>query len=166
MKDLLNKVSSYNILNNLLPGGVFVFLLRRMTSFNLYDENAVIQLIICYFAGMIISRFGSVIVEPVLRKFVKFAEYPDYIKASKKDAKIEILLETNNTYRSFAALFVVLFLAELYEVLEKKLPVCENIRFFLIFIVLFLLFVISYIKQTKYIVNRVKEALKEDSVKK
>ena len=44
----------------------------------------------------------TVIIEPILKKtnFVKFRDYPDYINASKKDGKIELLSEVNNTYRT------------------------------------------------------------------
>jgi len=89
MKDLLSKISSYNILNNLFPGGVFVFLLKCVTPFNLNEKNIAIELIMFYFIGMVISRIGSIIVEPILRKFMEYVDYSDYTKLLKRTLKLE-----------------------------------------------------------------------------
>jgi len=166
-KELLNKISSYNIFNNLLPGVVFVFLLQCTTSFNLLGskKSVITELFIYYFAGMVISRIGSLIVEPVLKKvkIIQFEPYSNYIEASRKDPKIEILSESNNTYRTFTALFIVLILSKLYEISETIFPVIVKFRFLLIVVLLLLLFIFSYRKQTGYIAHRIKETLKVDS---
>jgi hypothetical protein len=163
-KELLNKISSYNIFNNLLPGVVFVFLLQRATSFNLRcGENIITELFIYYFAGMIISRIGSLIVEPVFKKLklIQFEPYSNYIEASRKDPKIEILSENNNTYRTFIALSIVLIFFKSYEFLERVCPVIVKFRFLLIVVLLLLLFISSYRKQTRRIVSRIKRSLKK-----
>src|SRR5690242_15561755 len=110
MKDLLDKLSSYNLFNYLLPGTIFVAGAERVTNYRFRSDSIVIDLFAYYFIGLVISRLASLVVAPLLEKieFVKFAPYPDYISASDKDAKIDVLSEQNNTYRTLAALFLAL----------------------------------------------------------
>ena len=101
MKEILDKITSYNIFNYLLPGTLFVYILGNYVGYNLVVENPIIGGFLYYFVGMVVSRFGSVLIEPILVyiKFLKFEDYKNYISASKKDIKIELLSEVNNTYK-------------------------------------------------------------------
>src|SRR3989344_7226229 len=85
MKDILDKITSYNLFNYLLPGVLFVAILDRFTLYSLVQENLVIGAFVYYFVGLVISRFGSLVVEPILRwtSFLKFVSYSDFISASK-----------------------------------------------------------------------------------
>ena len=91
MKDILQKLSSYNIFNYLLPGIVFVALLRLFTSYNLIVNEVIVGAFLYYFIGLIISRIGSLVIEPILKKtsLINFSDYGNFISASKKDEKIE-----------------------------------------------------------------------------
>ena len=169
MKDLLEKLSSYNIFNYLLPGILFVGLGKEITSFSLVQDNLLIGLFFYYFIGLIISRIGSLTLEELLRnkkiKFVKFAEYEDYIKASKLDPKIEILSEQNNMYRSLCMLSIALILLKIYDLVWGS-GSSENAAIIFIFLTgLLVLFLFSYKKQTeKYVVKRVNIALEKEEV--
>jgi hypothetical protein len=90
MKEILEKISSYNLFNYLLPGTVFVFVLAKISEHNFIQKDLLIGAFLYYFIGLIISRIGSVIIEPLLKKwnFLKFAEYSDFVIYSKKDDKI------------------------------------------------------------------------------
>jgi len=44
MEKFFEKISSYNLLNNLLPGAVFCYLLKYFTSINLISEELNIPL--------------------------------------------------------------------------------------------------------------------------
>ena len=102
MNEILNKISSYNLFNNLFPGVLFVVIADYFTSFSFTQSDIVSGLILYYFIGLLISRVGSLIVEPFLKwtKLLKFADYHKYVAASKTDPTIEILSEINNTYRT------------------------------------------------------------------
>jgi hypothetical protein len=158
MKDLLDKLSSYNLFNYLLPGVLFVVFLDRYTRFSLIQENLVMGGFVYYFIGLVISRFGSLIVEPALKKvsFVKFAKYEEYIVASKQDPKIEILSEANNTYRTLCATFALLGIAKIYEWLGVKMGMGSSTTAHLVVVLLFVLFLFSYRKQTAYVSSRVR----------
>lgn len=86
MKDLIDKLTTYNIFNYLFPGVLFVVLAKATTDYNFIQENNFLGAFLYYFIGMTISRFGSVVIEPILRKinFVKFRDYQEYAKASKQ----------------------------------------------------------------------------------
>lgn len=122
LKDLIGKLSSYNLFTNLLPGILFVALLRELTNLNLIFEPIFLGLFLYYFIGIVINRIGSLVIEPILRKikFLTFIDYSKFVKASKMDEKIEILSENNNMCRSLVALCLTLLLAIGYERLMSK----------------------------------------------
>ncbi|TRN14320.1 hypothetical protein DM586_10210 [Vibrio fluvialis] len=157
MKDFLEKISSYNIFNYLLPGVVFVVVTKSLTKYNFVQEDIIIGIFIYYFIGLVISRIGSVVIEPILKKirFVEFSEYRDYLDASKKDNLIEILSESNNMYRTFLSLFISLSLLKLYEHYSVKIIFLNDYSSEIVISGLIFLFAFSYRKQTNYITKRV-----------
>ncbi len=151
MDGLINKISSYNLFNYLLPGSIFVAIFESITPHTIIQTDLLVNAFLIYFIGLVISRIGSLIVEPVFRKFVTFSNYQDFINASKNDEKIEVLSEANNTYRTFIALFITIFFIKVYYFLIPS----NNYGFYILIFFLFILFIFSYIKQIKYITKRV-----------
>src|SRR5690554_5225809 len=102
VENFIDKLSSYNIFNYLFPGVLFCVIADRYFFIPLVQDSIVTGLFLYYFVGLVISRFGSLVLEPIMKrlKIVKFSEYSDFINAVKSDPKIEILSETNNMYRS------------------------------------------------------------------
>lgn len=158
MKDLLDKISSYNIFNYLLPGILFVVVLDKIASLRLIQDDIIIAAFVYYFVGLVISRFGSLVIEPLLKKisFVKFASYTDFVAASQKDAKLEVLSEVNNMYRTLLSMLVLLLVAFAYRFLELKWPGLGVWSPYILIVLLFVLFLFSYRKQTEYVAKRVK----------
>src|SRR3989344_4784542 len=156
MKEILDKVTSYNLFNYLLPGTLFVVILERFTQYSFTQENLIISAFVYYFAGLVISRIGSLVVEPIFKKFefVKFAEYKDFVIASKSDSKLEDLSEANNMYRTFVSMFVFLFLFKLYELFSYRFVFLTNYEDYILILILLIIFVFSYRKQTSYIKSR------------
>lgn len=158
MQDIFEKISSYNLFNYLLPGVLFVTILEKFTAHSLTQENLVIGAFIYYFVGLVISRFGSLFIEPVLRKvsFLKFGDHEDFVSASKNDPKIGTLSEASNMYRTFAAMFFLLMLVKVYEFVEYEFPVIKEWNSYVLVLLLLLMFLYSYRKQTQYITRRIK----------
>lgn len=158
MKELLDKLSSYNIFNNLLPGVLFVQLLNALTNYKVSLDNIVIGATLCYFFGLICSRVGSLLLGPLLLKFnfVKFSTYKEFVVACEQDSKIELLSEVNNMYRTFFSMFIVLIVIKLYEWLSRNYLVLVILAPYISILTLTLLFVFSFKKQTKYINERIK----------
>ena len=66
LAQIVEKISSYNIVNNLYPGILFVYVLKIMFGTNLLSNNWFENLIVFYFVGMVLSRIGSIIIEPAM----------------------------------------------------------------------------------------------------
>ena len=157
MKELLDKLSSYNIFNYLLPGILFSVLVSKMTELELVQKDLVVGVFVYYFVGLILSRFGSLIIEPLLKKmkFLKFADYKDFVQASSKDEKIEILSEANNMYRTFIATFILLGMVKLYYLITNKWTFINENSDWILILLIAGMFLFSYRKQTNYITKRI-----------
>lgn len=162
MKEIIEKISSYNLLNYLLPGIVFSFFIEKTTTFSFLPENILVLAFLCYLIGMIISRIGSLIIEPLLKKarFIKFKDYREFVKASKDDVKLDILSEQNNIYRSLIAMILMIGIAKLYEWGISMFPIIKELNLIIILAFLFVLFLYAYKKQSSFIYKRIEEYLK------
>jgi len=158
MSDLLGKISSYSLFNYLFSGVLFVVLADAFTSYSFIQSDIVIGVFLYYFIGLVMSRIGSLIVEPLLKKtsFVKFTEYSDYVVASREDSSLEVLSEANNMYRTIISVcFGVIFL-KLYEILQLRFMIVGENKDYILLIILLVIFLFSYKKQTGYITKRIK----------
>jgi hypothetical protein len=161
MAEFLNKIATYNIFNYLLPGVIWAVVASRITQYDFLQGDLVVGLFFYYFIGLVISRFGSLVIEPLLRalSFVKFTEYSAFVIASKNDAKLDLLSEAQNTYRTIASLFVALMLLKAYELLEEGHAALRGKGIYILLTVLLLMFLFSYCKQTAYISKRIEADL-------
>ncbi|WP_374711600.1 hypothetical protein [Symbiobacterium terraclitae] len=155
MKDLVEKVSSYNLFNYLFPGAIFSMLAGKITDYKLAPDDLLSALFAYYFIGLVISRIGSLVVEPILVRasFLPKSVYRDYVAASKKDPKLETLVEVSNMYRTVCAMFLSLMLIKLIEIIEAS--VGHGAVMYVGFMVLTALFALAYRKQSTYINDRV-----------
>jgi hypothetical protein len=158
MSELLSKLSSYNLFNYLLPGVLFAVLSGDLIRFPVIQRDLISAAFLCYFLGLVISRFGSLVIEPLLKKlsFVRYGDYRDFVRASQKDEQIVVLSEVNNTYRTLTALFVLLLLLKIYAKIEWKFPFFKPWDSLIVGVLLLVMFLFSYRKQTSYITKRIK----------
>ena len=157
MNELLSKLSSYNLFNYLLPGVVFSITVEAWTPYSISKGDLLSDAFVFYFAGLVISRIGSLLVEPALKKlrFVTFADYTDFVAAAKKDPQIEILSEANNTYRTILSTLLLVLIAKIYSAIEPFYFPMTTLRPYIIAVGLVALFLFSYRKQTQYVAKRV-----------
>ena len=158
MNELINKISSYNIFNYLFPGVIFAVLASEITRYHLVQQDIFTGAFLYYFMGLVVSRFGSLIIEPLLKwlSFVKFADYKDFVAASKQDEKLEILSEVNNTYRTLFSVFSLLLMLKLYTKIEERVAFLKEWGFMILVVLLLVMFLFSYRKQSTYITKRIK----------
>jgi len=164
MKEFLEKISSYNLFNYLLPGVIFVVLCKYFNALDLVQKDLLLGVFFYYFVGLIISRIGSLIIEPILKKinFVIFTPSKDFISASAKDSKLEMLSEANNMYRTFSSLFILIGFIKLYEFLSSKWPIVNQWISEVLIGCFIILFMFSFRKQTQYIKRRVEKHLTKE----
>ena len=158
MSDLLTKISSYNIFNYLLPGILFAVGSDAWLNTPIIQKDILLTAFVCYFAGMVVSRIGSLIIDPIAKQigFVKYASYPDFVRAANTDPKIEVLSEVNNTYRTLCSLFLCMVTLKIYLTVEGMIPSLASARLPIMVIALLVIFAMSYRKQSAYITKRVK----------
>lgn len=163
MEKVLDKISEYGIINNIFPGAVFVYALDLLFKIKIQTDDVLIMIFVYYFVGVILSRVGSIVVEPVLKKFklLNRADYKEFVAAEKKDEKIQILLGVGNMYRTLIAVIIMLAVTKGVNELVSICPGLKVVAIVCGVICLLILLIISYRKQTDYIRKRV-ECLKEE----
>lgn len=157
MNELLEKIGTYNIFNYLLPGVVFSVFVSKLTPYELVQDDILAGAFVYYFVGSVISRIGSLLVEPILKwtGFVSFSTYDDFVCASKNDDKIEVLSEANNMYRTICSLFLCIAVAYIYGIAADRIYILREVLPGICVVGLFVLFAFSFRKQTIYINKRI-----------
>ena len=158
MEKIIERVSTYNIFNNLFPGVVFSIFCDKFTNLPLLQNSIVEGIFWYYFIGLVINRVGSIIVQPGLKIFglLEEAPYVDFISASQIDEKNDLLSEVNNMYRTIVSMILMFLIAVIGSEIIDDITGYLNYVLFGCIAFLFLLFLYSYKKQTSYIVKRVK----------
>lgn len=165
MEKIFEKISSYNILNFILPGIVYSFLCKNVLDISVPGGGFFESIFLYYAIGLVISRVGSVIIEPILvkMKIIRRAEYTDYVKADSKDVKLEVLLEMNNSFRTFISLILVFGITALINEFLYYHPSYNYLAIAIALVAVLIVFVLSYRKQTSYIRDRVEKAIKRNT---
>lgn len=179
IEKIIDKVSGYEILNGIIPGAVYVYFINRITPFSIVADDICVSLILYYFIGTIISRIGSLIIEPLINKKVvyrtgtkvTYSPYEDYVKAETKDSagRIKAVSSLNNMYRSFESLGICVLVTYMFSVVWQGIGVTEFVIRLLAVVGLLslvLLFALSSKKQTRYLTKRVQELRKTDGEQK
>lgn len=175
LTQIVEKISSYNIFTNLYPGIIFCHLFKYMTNVEIIGENWLENLIVFYFVGMLLSRIGSIFIEPALQQIKTIgkneplllrAPYEHYVEASSEESSLlPVLSEVNNTYRTLLSTFICLFFCKAYfgiknVLVVNKIMFLEIIDDWLLLLFLVFIFLCSYIKQTSYIRKNVETYMK------
>lgn len=161
MNELINKLSSYDIFTNLVPGSAVLLSMDQIGLTRSSDLDVVPQVLLYYLVGMIISRFSSIVVEPVLKAIgiVKYSEYADYVFACKADPKIERIVESSNMYRSMIGASIVVCMIAIFATLpHHTAPYTNRCLWIAGSASLVTLFIISFAKQASFISQRVEIA--------
>lgn len=171
MEKLLEKLSSYQLFNYLFPGIIFINLIDLLTSINVPQNRLEFMVFFYYIAGMVLSRIGSVVIEPFYKGCccIVFAGYKDYLEASKQESKIDILSMENNTYRTLIATFVSLLVVYCLDLAQWFRDFNDSKYAVPVYLALLIvLFTLSYRKQTSFIRKRVHHKVNkkdEDEIK-
>lgn len=165
MDKFIEKLGEYKIFNYLLPGIIFTYLLKYYVGIDIFQSNVIEMAFIFYFIGSVISRFGSVVIEEILKKikYIKHSNYNDYINAVKKDDFIKKLLISNNTYRTLCAGFLLILIIKGVKELVNYFNLQTGIIYTIVIIFGFILYLLSFKKQTGIIVKRVDKVKSEEN---
>lgn len=158
---LIEQVSDYELLNNIVPGALYVVMTERLTSFRPTSGNVWPDIVIYYFAGMVIGRLGSLCLEPIIKRITKTTGEPhaDYVMAEQYDSQVRKLSAINNMYRTYASASLCLALTVGFDQVSKLIPsigLSSHVVAIAACILLMILFACSYKKQTELVASRVR----------
>lgn len=165
LKLVIDKLSQYNFLTNILPGTVLCVILKYLVGYDLIPDDYYQAGIVFYFVGMVNSRVGSLVIEPILKaiSWVKFAPYSEFLRAEKEDAKLTILSQENNVFRSYISLMFISIWGYIYKNCSLDLRLSLNNESLVLIVILFVLFLFAYKKQTSFVRKRVENIIKNKS---
>jgi hypothetical protein len=108
---VFEKLSSYNLVTNLVPGAVLAVALRYAGLPLVDPEKVGTFLVLAYALGAVSSRLGSLILDPALHrsKILPSRDYKAFVEVSATDPKMDVLVETANGYRTFTSAGVLFF---------------------------------------------------------
>lgn len=162
---LFEKISHYEILNNLIPGSALCLILNYI-GYPILEYNGWVCIVICYLVGIINSRFSSVAIEWICKKthLIEWRDYELYNKAKKERPFIATLQESANMFRAFFSVFFISLCAYGIMKLSIKWTWLAQYGMLILLVALLLLFALSYCKQiNKYVVKNIDEVVKETS---
>ena len=152
MDEMLRKISSYDFLNSLIPGAALMFFLEEFELVSFGQINAFVLVALAYILGIIASRVGSLVLEPLaIRLGLISRDYRLYVSAEKVDGKLPGLVAISNMYRSLAGALIVLAVLAGGSLVAAELRGFFHVGFgFICFLLLFF----GWIKQERYVFKR------------
>lgn len=162
MDELVKQMDSYHLFNYLVPGVVGTEAVAWLLNIRV-DVNVVASFFIFYFAGLVISRIGSIAVEPILKliRLVHFEPYSDYLKAAKKDDRLELMSQENNTYRTYTAMCITIIGVFIYSQTKHLNPHLKShaLAVGTALVAVTILMGLAYRKQTGFVTKRIRHGL-------
>lgn len=156
---LFEKISHYEILNNIIPGSALCLILSYI-GYPILEYNVWACIVICYLVGIVNSRFSSVAIEWICKKIhlIEWRDYESYNKAKKERPFIATLQESANMYRAFISVFLISLCGYSLMKLSTKWSWLVQNGIWVLLVALLVLFVFSYRKQiNKYVVKNIDE---------
>ena len=162
MDEMIKKLSAYDLINILIPGWALAFTLKPCGYADITDDNLVSMIVISFILGVIASRVGSLVIEPIAIKFKLVRhDYEHYARAQAADDKLGTLTSVSNMYRMLAGAVVVLaVLALCASVLDEH----RNCIYVCLGMASFLLFSAGWVKRERYVAHRVQIFGKDENV--
>lgn len=163
LKLVIDKLSQYNFLTNILPGSVLCIILKYLVGYDLIPDDYYQAGIVFYFVGMVNSRLGSLVVEPLLKAilWVKYAPYSDFLQAEKEDSKITLLSQENNVFRSYITVMFISAIVYIYKNYSLDWRCLMRDEPLVLIISLLVIFLFAFRKQTSFVRKRVEKFIKK-----
>jgi len=167
LSGFIEKLDTYNIITNLLPGAFFFITFKVLFETLLWSDGLVEIAVLCYFIGLIIGRIGSLVIPYCFDKWrwVEHASREDYVRAVNLDSKIATLSEVRSYYRALLACSLVLFISWIVQTVHLVWN-CNSLNWRgLATIPLVFLFALAFRKQNYTVSSRVRVVIKLDDKK-
>ena len=157
MDKILQALNQYDVVTCIIPGLVFCQLTDWMYCTKFMGTDAFNLLVTSYIFGLIISRIGSIIIEPFCEKvgIIHKAPYSEWVQAKKQDDEIDTITTKSTVYRSLSALIffqMILYICWLFELQHIIFTRCG---IFMLCLAAMGFIFFAYRKQVSYVHKRV-----------
>ena len=153
---MFDKFDTYNFVANLIPGALLAFGLHAAGLPVPSPQKVVAFVVVAFALGAICNRLGALVLDPALRKIKALPpkNYQAYVVASKKDAKLEVIVENANLYRTFATAGILYFVIRVGYDLSKRLNLGEYALTSIVVISSVVVFILAFRREDLYITQR------------
>lgn len=160
MNDIIQKISAYDLMNTLIPGGLLTYALQPLGYLDLSTTDVLVEAALAYLLGLIGSRVGSLVLEPLAIKLGLIQhDYSAYVVAQKRDERLTALTTIANMYRALTGSVLVLGILAL----GALVPAGHRVGLYLGYgVASFVLLLCSWLKQDGYVGKRI-ELYREES---
>ena len=94
--------------------------------------------------------------------WIKFAPYPEFLKAEKNDPKLTVLSQENNVYRSYISVMFIAVMGYIYKNISFDWCLFLKDEPLVLIVSLLVLFLFAYRKQTSFVRKRVENFMKNN----
>ena len=153
-------MANYHVLNYFIPGAIYAYLSTTWTGYDLLQTDVLAGAALYYFIGVLISRFGSLVIQPIIEhtKLFAYEKSPHWTVATMKNPKINELSESANMFRTMLSMSMVLVIAILMDRLGISVDnwVLDPL---LLASVLIITFAFALRKQNAYVSKRIDDTV-------
>ncbi len=165
MSDFVFLLSNFRVVSSLVPGAALCIFINDFLKVNILKDEVILNLFIFYTVGVVVGRVGSIIIEPLFESFgiIDKENYPDYIDAEIKNPKVSTIDEISRFYRSLTTLMMFIIVGIVIEYPMKMYPMTNVLVMHIVSVLMLILMIKSYSKQSKYTAKRIKKVLEEEN---
>lgn len=131
----------------------------NMFGIPFFTDEILISVGRCYFTGMVASRLSSLLIEPLCEylKIIKREPYEKYLKAEAKDTngKLISMSKVSGLYCAMTSASMIVLVTGIVLLICNINMWRDYIWSLIISLSVFILFLLSYRKQTIYVVKRI-----------
>lgn len=121
MESLLQKLANYHLLNYLIPGYVFLWLVGRLLRQDFFPPDPLQIAAVSYVVGVLLSTLSRSFTERMLQaiRVKEQTTYDEFVLAETRDPKLTAMNEAGDM---FAALATAILFAMIFHVVALTLP--------------------------------------------
>lgn len=161
LKEFVAKLTRYDWFTVFVPGLFAVVAFEKLGIGEFLSVGLLKALIYIFMVGIVSSRIGASIVEPIARikRFGLSYKYEDYLEFRNKDSKgAEMLIGNSNFYRGMVGAFLLVLFTLLLSYLKHRLGLSSKAYATIVLSALLFLFADSYRRQLVFINKRINKS--------
>lgn len=163
MSDLAYLISNTRIVSCLVPGAMMCVFINNYFRVDFLKNDALFNIIIFYAVGVVIGRVGSIVIEPFFKNIglIEKDNYARFIEAEERNPKLNTIDEICRFYRSLVALMIIIIVGLIVSFFLKMYSLWISFGALIAAILILVLMVFAYRKQSKYTIERINKVLEE-----